>query len=82
MASGDTNRQTVAAKPTKRPKRKNKAAVSVSSDLGLPRALEQTRRLLAKLEEEYKGISSPGHCRRHEDQGYLAFSKALPLLAQ
>lgn len=44
--------------------------------LGLTRTLEQTKRLLTKLQQEYDGFSTPGY---DHHKGYLAFSKALRL---
>lgn len=44
--------------------------------LGLDRALAQLKRLMTKYEEEYSGFSKDGYGSR----GYMAFSKALPLI--
>ena len=46
--------------------------------LGLDRALAQLKRLMTKYEEEYSGFSKdyPSYGSR----GYMAFSKALPLI--
>lgn len=46
--------------------------------LGLPRILAQTKRLLLKQQEDYKGYSTPGY---DHHRGYLSFSKAIPLLS-
>jgi len=46
--------------------------------LGLSRTLAQTKRLLPKLQEEYNGYSTPGYSHH---QGYVSFSKAIPLLS-
>ena len=49
---------------------------SSSVGLGLTRALDQTKRLLGKLQEEYAGWGTDGFGHK----GYPAFKKALALL--
>ena len=44
--------------------------------LGLTRTLEQTKRLLTKLQQKYDGFSTAGY---DHHKGYLSFSKALRL---
>ncbi len=44
--------------------------------LGLSRTIAQTERLLSKLQREYAGYATPEYSHH---QGYLAFSKSLPL---
>ena len=51
-------------------------ASSSSVGLGLTRALDQTKRLLDKLQDEYAGWGTDGHGHK----GYTAFKKALALL--
>ena len=51
-------------------------ASSSAVGLGLTRALDQTKRLLDKLQDEYAGWGTDGHGHK----GYTAFKKALALL--
>ena len=52
------------------------AQLGADTTIGIDRQLSQLKRLMTKYEDEYSGFSEDGYDYR----GYMAFSKALPLI--
>jgi hypothetical protein len=52
------------------------APTQEADTIGIDRQLAQLKRLMTKYEDEYSGFSEDGYGYR----GYMAFSKALPLI--